>query len=295
MSPEHSHRYTRTFIDSQLSLLRKPLVIDESVSEVLSNQESGISQSQLQDILNKVNASLNTRYDEIFSPQRNNQVIERVAGMEIQNLLKVDQQIFKIHNQLQDFDVSGFNTSSTDEWRIKLQRLGEMIRNLPEPKYLYLLDNGGNLHYSEMKPNTDCSERVNIALSHQNNCRQNEQVQSERSTRKIELSSSSPKSSSLKVTDGELVAELLAKYTRLRSKLTTLSDTLQYNFDKLEYLRGLNTKMNETFSAEKQLTDSTANKDESPCFDNLQEEFDRFRILVEKIAYKSSLEDLRSS
>lgn len=51
----------------------------------------------------------------------------------------------------------------------------------------------------------------------------------------------------MKYTDGDKRSELLQTYASLRNQLITSSKILRYDFEKLEYLRSLNTKLEETF------------------------------------------------
>lgn len=90
-----------------------------------------------------------------------------------------------------------------------------------------------------------------------------------------------------------LETKLLTDYTDLRDKLLTMCGELKYNFDKLEYLQSLNSKLEDTFSSS--TSNATGDKDINVSLDNLQDQISKFKLLVELIAYKSSLTDLHNS
>lgn len=241
-------------LNHQLDVLKCPLVIDESLVETLSSpanadENNNISEVQLQNILDTVNSSLTAQYDERFTPLRNDEIIQKVLDSESQKYSKVNQQVFKVYHTLQGFDISCFDCLSKDEMKLKLQNLKEIVHELPEPRYLIILDHDGarQLH------------------------------------RKLD--------GNVKQVD---TYKLLQVYTNLRNELISLDTALRYNFDKTEYLRELNTKLNETFSMRNDTIDTNVNNRHAQL-GNIQVEIDRFRILIEKMAYKSSLNDLQNS
>lgn len=297
MPQQHSSSYTKSLIEHQLDILKEPLVLDEPISDMLSNhahsdKNTQVSESQLHDVLNKVNASMNTRYNEIFTSQRNDEVISSIIDAEFQKLAKVDRQIFKIYHQLQSFELSGFNKLATNDKMVKLQRLRELIDELPRPKYIYLSDIEGNIHH--MNKRLDVINGSN---------RREEAGELKKDRARPELSAQDQNSSCLlseleqvKYTDGDKRSELLQTYASLRNQLTTSSKILRYDFEKLEYLRSLNTKLEETFDTKNRIANATSSDNNGTIpDDNLQEEINRFRILAERIAYKFSLKNLQSS
>lgn len=297
MPQQHLSSYTKSLIEHQLDTLKEPLVLDEPISDMLSNhahsdKNTQVSESQLHDVLNKVNASMNTRYNEIFTSQRNDEVISSIIDAEFQKLAKVDRQIFKIYHQLQSFELSGFNKLATNDKMMKLQRLRELIDELPRPKYIYLSDNEGNIHHLNKRLDViNCSNgRGEARELKKERARQGLNAQDQNSS--CLLSGVEQ----VQHSDRDKMSELLQTYASLRNQLITSCKILRYNFEKLEYLRSLNTMLEETFDTRNRIADTTSSDNNGTIpDDNLQEEINRFRILVERIVYKSSLKDLQSS
>ncbi|KAI5963390.1 hypothetical protein KGF57_001268 [Candida theae] len=229
MSHSHPDPSLKDSMNSQLSLLKEPLEIDESISEILSSQArdkdiAEITNSQLQDVLNRVNKSLSIQYEERYTERKDIGAAKSATTFESEKFHTIDQCIFKVYNQLQSFDLSNYHDLPSYEKREMLQKLSELLADLPVPKHLRLAD-----------------------------------------------------------------AQLLEKYTDIRTKLMASNRSLRYHFDKLQYLQRLNSTFEETFGTGGSESNTTTDN-----LDNLQDQIHKFKLLVERIAYKSSMNDLHS-
>ncbi|CAH2351378.1 hypothetical protein CLIB1423_03S04962 [[Candida] railenensis] len=253
-----SYQYSKKFIDAEVRILNEPLVLNTGEFEGID----GASLKKLQQAVNRVNINLRKHNRILFNSQIVEQVAQQIVKSEHKKLLAVDEMLQKLQCIMIPIVVPNLNRN-----RYTMNQFSELIRELPESKYLFGEEFSGGVSSgpstgaraslsSGEEENEDDSDAVNETGLVQDEYQTLDQVEVDPSL-KYEPKRQRRAQRHLKKQIYEQIqkmdtgrSSLLNEYDELREKLIALDAQLAYKVSKLEYLKGLKRSINQTFALE---------------------------------------------
>ncbi|EMG47273.1 hypothetical protein G210_2423 [Candida maltosa Xu316] len=238
-----SYRYTKNFIDTQISILNEPFEITPAIKELLLFQDD-VTETDLQRIINKLNDDIVDTNTALFPSQVNNQVTQQIIKVENQKLKLVNQQLFRINAFIRPITLPDFETLSNKDKANKLKEVSELIRELPESKYLFLVNDPTDtiIEHDYHEPELTLSHiEMDGAVIQPTEA----ELASRREHRREYIQEINE---AIVETDQQPNRELIEKYEDLRVELIEISDRLLYKDDKIEYLTNLKQNLTQLFN-----------------------------------------------
>ncbi|ODV78578.1 uncharacterized protein CANTADRAFT_6935 [Suhomyces tanzawaensis NRRL Y-17324] len=291
-STDHSYLYTKRFIEAQVKVLNRPLKLDSALKNIVANQHEHspdgetLTEAQLARAIEKINIRLKRHNNNSFTGQIIHRIVQQVLKLEQAKLSQVNDQLIRARTVLQPVLLPEFDLVTNLAQQDSIQQFGDMINELPEAKYLMV---SPDVEEDEGSAGSESSEDDNILVQDLQ-----ERVEPQPSRRKIRLEQKRQIAQQVKQKiDEEGIPGLLDRYEELRLRLIELHSQLVYKFEKRDYLAGLKQELiglvDHASDPEDELGVEGLQKNlistkTSP--DGLGSEINRFRILVEKLAYK---------
>lgn len=243
--------------------MNEPLVLN---TELLKGID-GASLKKLQQAVNRVNVNLRKHNRILFNSQIVEQVAQQVVKSEHKKLLAVDEMLQKLQCIMIPIVVPNLNSH-----RLTLNQFSELIRELPESRYLFGEELSGGSGSSTRplssgeEENEGDNDDVNETGLVEDEYQTLDQVEVDPSV-KYEPKRQRRAQRHLKRQIYEKIqkmdsgrSSLLNEYDELREKLIELDAQLNYKVGKLEYLKGLKRSINQTFVLEGALGSSNGSR-----------------------------------
>lgn len=307
--------YTKRFIDQELRRLGQPLATTSNLERILSEDSKGdadggqLSEKQLQQIIGKVNVLIKRYNRNIFPKQVVNQIIQQVIKCEQNKLMIVSEKLMRIELILKPILLPEVNQMGNV--KMLMGEFGELVGELPESKYLFDEEDDDTGDEEEGAPNQELSEDDHILVQDEQERVDDNELTTAQYRRLLKQQT---KQENLKSDD----AQVLQQYDEIRHRLIELHHGLEYKYAKLEYLTQLKEKLlrvlqvpvpqpvrgmdgvadDEPFDSddEANVPPTRCHKLEPTVNTNLSNEINKFRVLVEKIAYRlHSKEELQAA
>lgn len=305
-----TYLYTKRFIDQEVRRLSQPLVITSKMESILIEESveddpegTQVGEKQLQQIINKVNVLIKRHNRNVFSRQVVNQIVQQIIKCEQNKLMVVNDKLMRIEMILRPILLPEVN--QTGNIKTLMGEFGELVRELPESKYLFEEDGEDSADEKEKTPDDTPSDEERILVQDEE-----ERVEDDELTKSqyiLQLRRRTNQEQSKKQS-----TQLLQKYDDIRHHLIELHRALEYKYAKLEYLTQLKEKLfrvllvPEEHAIKDHNKNNASNNDDEP-FDSdddtnatlhaqrnldyttntsLSNEINKFRVLVEKISYR---------
>lgn len=259
------------FIDDQVKLLNKPLLIDDELIE--AGRQFGISDSQIRSILFKCNLQIKRQIRANFERPLVHDVIQKVLISE--KMLSDDCKL--AGSKLEQLLSSELDERLASSWPIenKVRRIADLADCMPDGEFNILGNKDSNWTsdgIGELKSQTSNDAGLMILPASHSELN----LQPERET--VENGDTLDQKLYRKDEDSEENAMFRERYNQLRTEYLRQHSELQYQVQKLDYLRHLR----------KQLTGGSQPESNKGSYSqrrsvDLQKEMERFEILVEKL------------
>lgn len=259
------------FIDDQVKLLNKPLILNDEALEVC--RQYGISDSQVRSILFKCNLQIKRQIRANYERPLIHEVIENIllsekkssddykmAGSKLEQLLSLE---------ADESLVSGWALSN------KVRRVNDRAECMPDGKYIILGDKDDNK--MEIGSGETSTQTYNTADSTIPQGSHSETILSLK-REEVDQEGTSDQKELHKDDLSEDTIVFRERYNKLRAEILSQHSKLLYQALKLEYLQNLRQKVVRGSQGE----DLKASKRQRRSADLLKE-MERFEILVEKL------------
>ncbi|KAG7664851.1 uncharacterized protein J8A68_001609 [[Candida] subhashii] len=229
----HSYKYTKDFIEKQVKILNEPLEITQSLKDILEYQtyepdELPLSEQQLSEILVRLNRRIQTRNNTVFTSQVTHQIVTQILKLEQNKLNIVNEQLLRISHVLKPILVPDFKYLSNQDRLYRLIELGDLIKELPESRYIYVY--GEEEDASGEDKSDDEDEAMGTQEGHNGEMLGKDDQIKANYRRKVinQVNQSYP-----------IDEEIVARYSEIREELFAIQRSLCRKFDKLNYLKEL--------------------------------------------------------
>lgn len=287
-----SYLQIKRFIDEQIQILNRPLVIDDNLRAIMA--KNNISEETMKSIVFKANIRLKRHNRYRFNKQVVHQIVQQVAKNEKEKLVKVNDALIKIDLMMQPVLLPDFSKATTLGERIRM--VNELVDELPEPEYLFALTDSVDDGKNGDDNDSDDNEGNDVECGNESETETNMLVQDDEERvdmqlrRRLEKQYEREVSKELKNRLASLVdrnKELKLQYTQLRDDLLALNEEIVYELQKLEYLKNLNGKLKALRGVKAgallDSEDEDSEVEESSV--DMDVQMKRFSILVEKLQF----------
>lgn len=303
-----TYLYTKRFIDQEVRRLSQPLMMTSKLERILTEESTEddpdgqqVGEKQLQQIISKVNVLIKRHNRNVFSRQVVNQIIQQVIKCEQNKLMVVNEKLMRIEMILKPILLPEVN--QTGNVKTLMREFGELVRELPESKYLF--DEEDDTADEDEKAQASSDDEGILVQDEQERVEDDELTKSQYNRRlRQQTEQEQSKSSS---------THMLYKYDDIRHHLIQLHQGLEYKYAKLEYLMMLKEKLlcvllvpeehskrdpfhsqdkrvgnDEPFDSDDEANDTLIHQHSLEYTTNtsLSNEINKFRVLVEKISYR---------
>ena len=288
---ERSYISVKKFIYHEIARLNKPLVYDDALRSIVESDEGGhLSHQEMEQILDKVNQEIKNHNRKIFPAAIVNRVVDQVLQCEQDNILVARDQIAEKNNISQPVALPKLNEINNSKENI--DKFGALIQDLPMGEDLLK----GSREKEERLSEDDEGDQTTPSDQEEGNIESMPNRSRDRLVQKEKFSSNTREDFQL--------------YDDVRLRLLELHKRLEYKHEKLEYLTQLKERLTTLTSTpseylvdrpkepQDQPMDSDEDQDnkETDNFntsdiaiserDKLAGEITKFRILVDKVAFK---------
>lgn len=307
-----TYLYTKRFIDQEVRRLSQPLVVTSKVERILTEESTEddpdgqqVGEKQLQQIISKVNVLIKRHNRNVFSRQVVNQIIQQVIKCEQNKLMVVNEKLMRIEMILKPILLPEVNQMGNV--KTLMGEFGELVRELPESKYLFDEDDDDTTDEDEKAPDHASSDEEGILVQDEQERVEDDELKKPQYNRRLRQQTEQEQSKSSST-------QLLHKYDDIRHHLIELHQGLAYKYAKLEYLTLLKEKLlrvllvpeehakrdpfhrndkmvvndDEPFDSDDEANDTLSHQHSLDYTANtsLSNEINKFRVLVEKISYR---------
>ena len=304
-----TYLYTKRFIDQEVRRLSQPLTVTSKLQRILTEESTEddpdsqqVGEKQLQQIIGKVNVLIKRHNRNVFSRQVVNQIIQQVIKCEQNKLMVVNEKLMRIEIILKPILLPEVN--QTGNVKTLMGEFGELVRELPESKYLFDQDDDTADEDEKTSDHASSDDEGILVQDEQERVEDDELTKSQYNRRlRQQTEQEQSKSSS---------TQLLHKYDNIRHHLIELHKGLEYKYAKLEYLTLLKEKLlcvllvpeehtkrdsfhsqnnvndDEPFDSDDEANNTLSHQHNLDYATNtsLSNEINKFRVLVEKISYR---------
>ncbi|CUM46685.1 uncharacterized protein AC631_05279 [Debaryomyces fabryi] len=307
-----TYLYTKRFIDQEVRRLSQPLVVTSKLESILTEESEEddpegrqVGEKQLQQIISKVNVLIKRHNRNVFSRQVVNQMIQQVIKCEQNKLMVVNDKLMRIEMILKPILLP--EVSQTGNVKTLMGEFGELVRELPESKYLFEQDDEYSADEKEETPDNTPSDEERILVQDEEERVEDDELTKSQYNHRLRQQTEQEQSKKHNT-------QLLQKYDGIRHHLIELHRGLEYKYAKLEYLNQLKKKLLNVLLVPEEHAkrgafhnnNEAATNDDEP-FDSdddandtlhhqrsldyttstsLSNEINKFRVLVEKISYR---------
>lgn len=295
-----SYLYIKNFIEAQIQILNRPLVIDDELRAIMA--KNNISEETMKGIVLKANLRLKRYNRSRFNRQAVHQIALQVMNNEKEKVFKVNEALIKIDMMIQPVLLPEFSLVGEDGDRIRM--VSELINELPETEYLFAVQDFVGVEQEKEEKRSERNVEQNepdqigkgtepetdlLVRDDEERLEDQERVEEEQRKNLMDKYEAEVAKELKEQMAGHQQRNeaLKLQYTGLREKLLRLNNELVYKLQKLEYLRQLSGKLDflekEKGGERPDSEDEDSEVEESSI--NLNVQMSRFRILVEKLQF----------